>query len=308
MLCPEPESFSKKGLEFAGQNFDLTATPLTQQQFENLAPDYDVLLVRFNTKVGESILGINSKIKAILSPTTGLDHIDLKATKRHRVRVHHLQGKKKFLKEISGTAELTVALMLSVLRKLPQSFEAVKSGVWEQGPYRGNEVSGKTLGVVGCGRLGSKVSRVGVALGMDVISYDPYITRFPSGVKAKKSLTGLLSEADIITMHLPLLPETRHMIASIEIDQMKDGVVVVNTSRGSIIATQPLLEGLKSGKIAAAALDVLEGEHEIGSSGHPLIQYASTHKNLMITPHIGGATFESVEKTDLFILKNFLTG
>ena len=305
MLCPEPESFSKKGLEFAGQNVDLTATPLTQQQFENLAPDYDVLLVRFNTKVGESILGINSKVKAILSPTTGLDHIDLKATKRHRVKVHHLQGEKRFLKGVSGTAELTIALMLSVLRKVPQSFEAVKSGSWEQGPYRGIEVAGKTLGVVGCGRLGSKVSRVGVALGMDVIAYDPYITRFPSGIKEKKSLAGLLSEADIVTVHLPLLPETRHMIASREITQMKDGVVIVNTSRGSIIATQPLLDGLESGKIAAAALDVLEGEHEIESSGHPLIQYASAHKNLMITPHIGGATFESVEKTDLLILNNY---
>ena len=115
----------------------------------------------------------------------------------------------------------------------------------------------------------------------------------------------MLSEADIVTVHLPLLPETRHMIASREITQMKDGVVIVNTSRGSIIATQPLLDGLESGKIAAAALDVLEGEHEIESSGHPLIQYASAHKNLLITPHIGGATFESVEKTDLLILNNY---
>lgn len=305
MLCPDPESFSMKGLEFANQNVDLTAKPLTQQQFENLAPDYDALLVRFNTKVGESVLGANSKVKAILSPTTGLDHIDLKATKLHRVKVHHLQGEKKFLKGVSGTAELTVALMLSVLRKVPQSFESVKSGNWKQGSYRGNEVAGKTLGIVGCGRLGSKVSRVGDALGMDVIAYDPYIIRFPSGVKQKKSLVGLLSDADIITVHIPLLPETRHLISSREITQMKDGVVIVNTSRGSIIATQPLLDGLESGKIASAALDVLEDEHEIESLGHPLIQYASVHENLLITPHIGGATFESVEKTDILILNNY---
>ena len=305
MLCPEPDSFSKKGLEFANQVVDLTAKTLTQQQFENLAPDYDVLLVRFNTKVGESILGINSKITAILSPTTGLDHIDLDAAKRHRVKIYHLRGQKRFLKDISATAELTIALMLSVLRKIPQGFEAVKSGTWELGPYRGNEVAGKTLGVIGCGRLGSKVSRVAVALGMKVIAYDPHITRFPSGVTERKSLASLLSDADIITLHVPLLPDTRYMIDSKEITQMKDSVVLLNTSRGSIIATQPFLDGLKSGKISAAALDVIEGEHEIESSSHPLIQYASEHNNLLITPHIGGATFESVEKTDLFILDKY---
>ena len=227
------------------------------------------------------------------------------ALKKYGIKVFHLRGQRRFLKEVSGTAELTIGLMLAVLRKIPQSFTAVKSNSWLPGPYRGNEVAGKTIGIVGCGRLGSKVARVAVALGMNVIAYDPYISRFPAAVISKKSLQCVLKESDIITLHVPLLPDTRYMIDSKEITQMKDSVVLLNTSRGSIIATQPFLDGLKSGKIAAAALDVIEGEHEIESSSHPLIQYASEHNNLLITPHIGGATFESVEKTDLFILDKY---
>ena len=306
MLCPEPESFSKKGLDFARQFFDLTARSLTQKEFERLAPQYDAILVRFNTNVDKTIIQRHSNIVAIISPTTGLDHIDLDLAKRNKVKVYHLRGQKRFLKGVSSTAELTIGLLLSIVRKIPESFQSVKSGNWEASLYRGNELSGKTLGVIGCGRLGSKVSRVATSLGMKVIVYDPYISRFPSGVIQKQTLLELLNDSDILTLHVPLSSETKHMIDSNEISLMKDNVVLINTSRGAIIETNSLLEGLKSGKISAAALDVLEREHEIRIDSHPLIKYASENNNLIITPHIGGATFESVEKTDLFILKKFL--
>ena len=307
ILCPEPESFSKKGLEYASENAEVTCKSLTQKQFDNIAPDYDDLLIRFNTIIGESILNSDSKIKSIISPTTGLDHIDLEAAKRNKVKVYHLRGEKSFLKEVSGTAELTIGLMLSLLRKIPQSFEAVKKGEWEPGPFRGNEVSKKKIGVVGCGRLGVKVSRVAVALGMDVFAYDPNISRFPAGVTQINSLMKLLSKVDILTLHTPLLSDTKHLISTKEIEQMKDGVVIINTSRGSIISTQAFLDGLEKGKIKGAAIDVMEDEHSIGKTSHLLIDYANNHDNLLITPHIGGATYESVEKTDLFILKKYFS-
>jgi D-3-phosphoglycerate dehydrogenase len=307
MLCPEPESFSKEGLEYASKNVDLTCKSLTKKQFDNIAHNYDVLLIRFNTVIGKSILNSNSKVKVIISPTTGLDHIDLEMAKRNKVKVYHLKGQKRFLKEISGTAELTIGLMLSLLRKIPQSFEAVKSSKWEPGPFRGNEVSKKKLGVVGCGRLGTKVSRVAVALGMNVFAYDPYISRLPAKVKQVKSLTELLSMVDILTIHVPLLPKTKHLISTKEVKLMKNEVVIINTSRGSIISTQALLYGLKKGKIKSAAIDVMENECNIGEFGHVLIDYANKHDNLLITPHIGGATYESVEKTDLFILKKYFS-
>ena len=270
-----------------------------------MAPQYDAILVRFNTKVGPNIFGKNSSIKAVISPTTGLDHIDMESARLHGIKVFHLRGKKRFLKGVSGTAELTVGLMLSVLRKIPQSFSAVKDGAWETGPYRGNEVSGKILGIIGCGRLGSKVSRTAVALGMKVIAYDPFVSRFPKGVTSRNSQLEVLNQADIISLHVPLLPDTKHLISDKEIRQMKDGVVIINTSRGSIIDTISLLNGLISKKVSAAAIDVMEDEHLMQGVLHPLVGYARKNNNLLITPHIGGATFESVEKTDLFILENY---
>ncbi len=306
ILCPEPDSFSEKGLAFAQSFSQLTTKNLSQDEFEKMAPQYDAVLVRFNTKVGSNIFGKNSSVKAVISPTTGLDHIDMESAKLHGIEVFHLRGKKRFLKGVSGTAELTVGLMLSVLRKIPQSFSAVKDGVWETGLFRGNEVSGKILGIIGCGRLGSKVARTAVALGMKVVAYDPFIVRFPKGVIREKSQKDVLKKADIVSLHVPLLPNTKHLISETEINQMKDGVVIINTSRGSIIDTTALLYGLKSSIVAAAAVDVMEDEHRMQGALHPLVDYACNHDNLLITPHIGGATFESVEKTDLFILENYM--
>lgn len=305
MLCPDPLSFSRAGLDYARQNSSLVAKKLSQNEFKSCAGNYDALLIRFNQKVDADFFLNGSKIKAIISPTTGLDHIDLEAARYHNVKVFHLRGQKKFLKEISGTAELTIGLLFSLLRKIPQSFESVKEFKWDPGPYRGNEVFGKVIGIIGCGRLGSKVARTANALGMNVIVYDPYINRIPSKSSKARDLYELLSKSDVISLHVPLIPETKHLISHKEVLQMKDGVIILNTSRGAILSTEALLEGLNSGKVKAAALDVLENEHNIHDSKHSLIEYANKNDNLLITPHIGGATFESVEKTDLFILKKY---
>ena len=305
ILCPEPESFSKKGLDYASKIVELDAKSITQCQFDKIAPNYGALLIRFNTIINESIMTNNSSIKYIISPTTGLDHIDLEAAYKNNIKVYHLRGQKRFLKEICGTAELTIGLMLSLIRKIPQSFEAVKSFKWEPGPFRGNEVFKKKIGVVGCGRLGAKVSRSAVALGMDVFAYDPNISRFPAGVKQIHSLKDLIKKVDILTLHVPLSKETKHLISKKEVDQMKHGIFIINTSRGSVISTQALLHGLQTGRVGGAALDVMENEHSTDKLGHPLIDYANKYSNLLITPHIGGATYESVEKTDMFILSKF---
>ena len=305
MLCPEPDSFSQKGLDFASTFSDLTALQLSQNEFNKIATNYDAILIRFNTKVDSIILEKESKIRAILSPTTGLDHIDLKSASQNGVKVFHLREEKEFLKTISGTAELAIGLMLSIMRKIPQSFNSVKDGFWQASNFRGNELTGKTLGIIGCGRLGSKVSIMAYAIGMNVIAFDPYISKFPKGVQSKKTQFDVFFEADIISFHVPLNDETNHLISINEINQMKEGVVIINTSRGAIIETSSLINGLKNAKVSAAAIDVIEDEHLFLSKKHPLVKYASSNNNLIITPHIGGATFESVEKTDIFILKNY---
>jgi D-3-phosphoglycerate dehydrogenase len=241
----------------------------------------------------------------VLSPTTGLDHIDFDAAKNHNVDIFHLKGQKKFLNSISGTAEHTIALMLALLRKIPSSFEAFKTGQWEQGSFRGREVSGKTLGIVGYGRLGKKVARIGLAFGMKIAVYDPYIDSFPKNTISYKSFFNLLPEIDILSIHVPLLVETKHLIGLREIELMKPGSILINTSRGDVVSTQALIKALQSGHLAGAALDVIDREHCIEKEGHPLIAFAKDNDNLLVTPHIGGSTYESVEKTDLFILKRF---
>ncbi len=306
ILCPEPDSFSTKGLALAASRAELVATHMTQAEFEEAAPGFDAALVRFNTRIRVELLHKAPRLRAILSPTTGLDHIDMAAAHRLGVSVFHLRGQKRFLKTVSATAELTVALMLAAMRKLPAAMEATRGGQWDPAPFRGREVAGKVLGIVGCGRLGSKVARVGVALGMQVRVCDPQVRRLPTGATAVATLQQLLAEADVLSLHVPLMRETVHMIGAPELGLMKRASVLVNTSRGAIVETTALLEALRSGHLATAAVDVIEDEEKIlRGLDHPLIEYARGHDNLLITPHIGGATYESVEKTDAFILNRY---
>jgi D-3-phosphoglycerate dehydrogenase len=306
ILCPEPDSFSAKGLALAASRAELVARRMNQAAFETAAPDFDAVLVRFNTRVRGELLQRASRLQAILSPTTGLDHIDMTGAQRLGVKVFHLRGQKRFLKAISATAELTIALMLAVLRKLPAAVESTRAGHWEPGPFRGREAAGKVLGLVGGGRLGSKVARVGVALGMRVLVYDPLVMRLPAGVVRVDSLQEVLSKADILSLHVPLIPETVHLIGASQFAIMKPGSVLVNTARGAVVDTPALLDALHSGRLAAAAVDVVEDEESILRGGnHILIDYAHQHDNLLITPHIGGATYEAVEKTDVFILNRY---
>ena len=302
ILCPEPDSFSTKGLALAASRAELVARHMNQAAFEATAPDFDAVLIRFNTRVRGELLQRASRLQAILSPTTGLDHIDMTGAQRLGVKVFHLRGQKRFLKTISATAELTIALM----RKLPAAVESTRAGHWEPGPFRGREAAGKVLGLVGGGRLGSKVARVGVALGMQVLVYDPLVMRLPAGVVRVDSLLEVLSKADILSLHVPLIPETVRLIGASQFAIMKPGSVLINTARGAVVDTPALLDALHSGRLAAAAVDVVEDEESILRGGnHILIDYAHQHDNLLITPHIGGATYEAVEKTDVFILNQY---
>jgi D-3-phosphoglycerate dehydrogenase len=306
ILCPEPDSFSVSGLALAASCADLVARRMDQATFEAAVPDFDAVLIRFNTRVRGDLLQRVPRLQAILSPTTGLDHIDMTGAQRLGVKVFHLRGQKRFLKTISATAELTIALMLAALRKLPAAVESTRAGHWDPGPFRGREAAGKVLGLVGCGRLGSKVARVSLELGMRVLVYDPQATRMPAGVVRAGSLREVLSHADILSLHVPLTPETLHLIGASELSAMKPGSVLVNTARGAVVETQALLDALNSGRLAAAALDVVEDEESILRDGkHVLIDYARQNDNLLITPHMGGATYEAVEKTDSFILNRY---
>ncbi|MEJ2305443.1 MAG: NAD(P)-dependent oxidoreductase [Anaerolineales bacterium] len=302
ILLAEKSSFSARGVQALSALAPTDALDLGQDELRAAIKDYDILVVRLGLHVDKSVLVAGEHIQVVGTPTTGLDHIDLKAAQKRNVTVLSLKGERAFLDEIYATAEHTFALLLSLIRRIPFAFQAVKDYTWRRDLYRGTELYGKVLGIVGFGRLGRMVYKYGLAFGMKVLVYDLYQRTLPDGVKACASLEDLLVSSDVISLHVPLNADTEGMFSDEQFALIRPGSVLINTSRGAIIDEAALLRALQSKSLAGAALDVLCDEHHLDrDNANPLIEYARDHANLIITPHIGGATQESVEKADLFL-------
>lgn len=307
ILLAERSSFSQRGLEALQAIAPTEACDLRQEELAEKAARHDILVVRLGLRVDAAVLRTASRLRVIASPTTGLDHIDLAEAERCGVTVLSLKGERQFLETVTATAEHTFALLLSLVRRIPSAFEAVKQGEWRRDRFRGRELSGQTLGIIGYGRLGRMVARYGLAFGMRVLIYDPYFdpqaTPLWPGAECCSTLGEVLEQSEVVSLHVPLNAETTGMIAAGELARMKPGAVLINTARGAVVDETALLEALTSGHLAGAAVDVLCNEPHIRPD---LLDYARQHDNLIITPHIGGATQESVEKADLFLAKKIV--
>ena len=264
---------------------------------------YHAVFVRLGLAFHAEEFALCPELRAVITPTTGLDHIDLNLAKQRGIEVLSLRGEIELLEKISSTAELTWALLLALVRKLPFAFGSVVDGQWNKWPYEGEELIEKTLGIVGCGRLGRMVARYGLAFGMRVISYDPdeqAQTQAPNGVTFT-SLNDLLETSDIVSLHVPLNERTEGFFGRDCFTKMKSGAYFINSARGELTDEAALLEALTK-NLKGAAVDVVRGDSRWDNGvpeKHPLVQYAATHNNLIITPHIGGcsstATFRSRE-------------
>lgn len=262
----------------------------------------DVLIVRLRHLIDRAFFTQAPQLKVISTATTGLDHIDLQAAKERNVAVLSLRGETDFLRTVTATAEHTWGLLLALLRHIPQAHQAVVSGDWNRDRFFGSELQGRTLAIVGLGRIGQMVARYGLAFRMRVIAIDPYQTDWLEGVDRIDDLTRLLSRADVLSIHVPLSEETRHLIGSNEFAALKPGAVVLNTSRGAVLDEMALLENLENGRLSGAALDVIHDEYSPTSDlRERTIRYAATHDNLLLTPHLGGATHDSLEKVEIFM-------
>jgi D-3-phosphoglycerate dehydrogenase len=243
-------------------------------------------------------------LKVIATNATGTDHIDLAYAEKKGVEVISLKGEYEFLRNIHATAELTWGLILAGIRKIPTAFDSVKQLEWDRNRFLGNELFGQRLGIIGLGRIGEKIANYAQAFGMNVIAYDVIpdkALKYPF-VTMCSTLSECINNSDILTVHVPLNDDTNKLIGRNEISLMKNNSFLVNTSRGAIVDGEALLEALTTNRIAGAALDVLEGEGVDGFvKENSLVRYASGNENLLITPHIGGVTFQSWEKTELFI-------
>lgn len=288
ILIAEPESFSPKALALLGEVGSVECKILKQHEVRKALEEYDVVWVRLHLKVKEEDIPPTSCCKYIVSATTGTDHLDVDKLNQAGIKVLCLREERDFLETIGVTAELTLGLILALVRSIPAAHDAVvRLGRWDRNSYRGFELFGKTAGVVGLGRLGKKMARYLSALGMNIVGWDPYAPNV-DGVKSATNLDSLLLESHVVTLHIPLNDETRGMFDNVKFAVMRKGSFFINTSRGALVDEDALLDVLHSGHLAGAALDVLRGEPGIDLD-HPLVRYAGNHSNLLITPHIGGA-------------------
>ena len=253
--------------------------------------DADAYFASLEVRITEELLNQAPRLRVIATPSTGTDHIDLKVTAERNIVVLSLKDDRRLLDSITATAELAWGLLLACARQIPLAARAARNGLWGRDLFRGNQIAYKTLGIVGCGRLGSIVAQYARAFRMKVIAYDPYLDEVP-GVEMV-GLEELLRRADAISIHVHLNENTRGLIGRTELAAMKSGTVLINTSRGAVIDEEALLHALESGHLASAGLDIIDGEWRSDLQDHPLLAYARSHDNLIVTPHIGGVTYES---------------
>lgn len=313
ILNTVPGIFSEKGKEILSSLGEVDYLHPTQSELEEKIAGYDILFVQLGLNITKSVIDKASNLKVIATATTGLDHIDAEYAKSKGIPIISLRGEDEFLMTITGTAELAFGLMLDLMRKSHPAFLSVKNYEWNGKKFCGHNLYGKTLGIVGLGRLGKLMARYGNAFGMEVIAADPYADSktFGEWGARQADFDALFEESDIISIHVHLSPETENMFNAEIFKKMKKTPYLVNTSRGKIVNEADLLESLKNKTIAGYAADVLASELDFGKTffSHPLIEYAKQNNNLIIVPHIGGMTYESREATDVFIalkLKKFL--
>lgn len=312
ILNAEPAGYCEEARAILRTIGELIEEPVTQDELAERVTDADILIVRVALRVTDEVLQAGHRLKAVVSAVTGLDHIDVEAARKRRVAVLSLVGEGEFLKSVPSTAEHTWSLLLALLRRTPWSFRSVLEGQWNRNAYRGRDLHGRRLGILGLGRIGEQIARFGVVFGMKVGAYTLPRGDWLPDVERFDSLEELLRWCDILTIHVPLNDGTRGLLGKEALHVLRPGAVVVNTARGAIVDEAALVEALESGHLAGAAVDVLAEEQPAERRRRsPLLRYAVDHDNLLITPHLGGASVESMERTELFLaakLRAFLAG
>ncbi len=306
ILIAEPQDYSAEALAIYQSLGDVVipGAAVTRDQLLGEVPDVDVLVLRLAHKIDREVLDAAPKLKVIACPATGLDHIDQALAAERGVTVVGLKGETDFLRTIYASSEHVMAMLFGLIRRIPQAHASVISGEWQRDRFKGYELHGKTMGIIGFGRIGSIVAQMAQGCGMTVLVTDPAAQPHAIGVEHVNQ-ENLLVRADVVVLAVPYAPETEKMMDATAFSKMKNGAIFVNISRGQLVDEAALLQALETGKLSGAALDVLWAEEQrpVVITNDPLVEYAKTHQNLLITPHIGGATFDSMAKTEVFIAK-----
>ena len=283
------EPIADAGIELLRDRFDVDVDP--ESPLEEILDRYDAIVIRSATKLTRDVIERGSRLKVIGRAGVGVDNVDVAAATRRGIVVANAPES-----TIVSAAEQTIGLLVALARNIPQAHAALKEGRWERSRYAGVELAGKTLGIVGFGRIGQQVARRALGLGMNVVAFDPFVgrDRFRDlGVDQLETLEELLAASDVVTLHSPLTDETRCLIDRDAIAHMRDGARLVNAARGPLVDEDALVEAIRSGKLAGAALDVFSSEPYSG----PLLEL----DEVVVTPHLAASTDEAQDRAGVII-------
>lgn len=282
LICDPIAKSAIERLRSKGFEVDVEDT-ITPERLLEVIGDYDAMVVRSRTKVKKAVLDKASKLKVIIRGGVGVDNIDVEAAEAKGIKVLNTPAA-----STDSVAELAIAYIFALARPIVQATESLRAGKWEKAKFHGTEVQGKTLGIIGMGRIGMAVAKRAAALGMIVLGYDsrtigpaPFIMMVP--------LDELLAKSDYITLHIPLTEESHHMIGADAIAKMKKGVKLIDCARGGVIDEEALYQAIVSGHVAGAALDVFENEPLTDNKLFTLPQVIGS-------PHMGASTTEATDR------------
>jgi D-3-phosphoglycerate dehydrogenase len=292
------EKLSAAGVERLREHLEVDVKiGLSPDELLDAIPDYDALIVRSATKVNAAVLERADNLKVVGRAGIGLDNVDVEAATRNGVLVVNAPQS-----NVISAAEHTMALLLAQARNVPQAHASLTAGSWERERWQGVELHGKTLGIIGLGRVGTLVAQRASAFGMRLIAYDPYVSAGRAaqmGVDLLDTVVEVCRRADFLTIHLPKTPETTGILSGPELAEVRPGVRIVNTARGGLIDEEALVAALKEGRVGGAAVDVFVDEPV---TDHPLFSL----DNVVVTPHLGASTAEAQDKAGLAIAEQIL--
>ena len=292
------DSLSNEGLEILKEHFTVdVSTGLSEDELVKIIKDYDALVIRSGTQVTQKIIEAADKLKVIGRAGVGVDNVDVDAaTKKGIIVTNSPEG------NMISAAEHTIAMMMAMSRNIPQANASLKAREWKRNKFTGIEVKGKTLGIIGLGRIGSEVAKRASGLEMNLMGYDPFISEKRAvelGVKLG-TVNEIAKVADYITVHTPLIKETKNILDDEQFALMKPGVKIINCARGGIISEEALAKALADGKVGGAAFDVFVEEPPFNS---PLLNF----DNVIVTPHLGASTQEAQVNVAIDIAKEIVS-
>ncbi|EPR74691.1 D-3-phosphoglycerate dehydrogenase [Winogradskyella psychrotolerans RS-3] len=307
LLITESLDFSPQAINHLKSRFEVIVKDIEdEEELLHYIKDVEVVFIRLKFKISDRVIDKANHLKYILTATTGLDHIDLDYFESKGGQIISLKGAYDFLATIPSTAEHTWGLMLALLRYIPLSYTSVKKGEWNRDCFKSHNLNSLKLGILGLGRVGKQVEIYAKAFGMETGYYDTDQAKKSDCSKQYESAVKLFEWADVISIHIPLNEINTCFVDEKLLSHIKSNAYLINTSRGAIVDEIAIEKLFRNGKLKGYATDVLTNEMHTDIKDNPIVNLANSNFNVIITPHIAGCTYESMQMTEDFITKSFL--